>query len=551
MRESAGVQRPLSSSETRIDANEFLGTQVHQGQHSALNFRTLLQLLTVLAAGLFIYGLWLGNSPLDRTEPFRALVAHQMVKGGSWLVPRLYGEVYLRKPPLIYWIQAIVEKMIGHGDEFVWRLPSAVGSALLAVFIAWWSGRWFGPRAILPGGFACLALVALWDQNRGADIDALNTAFAVVTAACVLEIIYGNTRRPFVWCIALGLSLGATLLLKGPGGVPQAIAAIAGPAILLRNGKPLARRTVPLAIGFLIGSAIFAVYIVAAKREMQQLHIVPDHTGWYEVIAKIFFHDWRGRLRSLGIPFAMFIFALPVSAVVPFAILSLRRLEADDPRRVQATAILATLLAALLIWVLGGNDNPRYEYVMLPLLAPLVGFVWTQWDRQEMWFTRALLGVGCMFAIASAILMVRIHSMPGFPVLCSVLVLALIALIWSALQNRPAVGSPGPILVVLLLCFAAPMAARKNGERQRKSAKTPAAQLRAIIGDAPRYLPPVSCGICRNCSTTRMWMWTHMASLVCPNYCSIAVTGSSYRKAKSIPRIQLFLSTSRAPFHKA
>jgi 4-amino-4-deoxy-L-arabinose transferase-like glycosyltransferase len=149
-----------------------------------------------------------------------------MVKGGDWLIPRLYGEVYLRKPPLIYWIEAGTEKLMGRGDEFVWRLPSAVGSALLAVFVAWWSDRWFGSRALLPAGFACLALVALWDQDRGADIDALNTAFAVVTSLCVLELVWGLGRMQAGWSIAMGLSLGATLLLKGPGGLPQVFGAL-------------------------------------------------------------------------------------------------------------------------------------------------------------------------------------------------------------------------------------------------------------------------------------------------------------------------------------
>jgi len=40
--------------------------------------------------------------------------------------------------------------------------------------------------------------------------------------------------------------------------------------------------------------------------------------------------------------------------------------------------------------------------------------------------------------------------------------------------------------VLLLLLFAIPMAARKNAERQRKSAANGAVQLRAVIGNATR-----------------------------------------------------------------
>jgi 4-amino-4-deoxy-L-arabinose transferase-like glycosyltransferase len=115
----------------------------------------LIELALIFVAGLFIYGWKLGVAPLAGTEPLRALVAHQMVQSGDLLVPHIYGELYLRKPPLQYWIVAAVEWAAGHGDEFIWRLPSAVGSAFLAVFLAWWGGRWFGDRARLVSGFSC------------------------------------------------------------------------------------------------------------------------------------------------------------------------------------------------------------------------------------------------------------------------------------------------------------------------------------------------------------------------------------------------------------
>ena len=104
------------------------------------------------------------------------------------------------------------------------------------------------------------------------------------------------------WSLAMGLSLGATLLLKGPGGLPQVFGAIVGPAIILGNWKSVRRPS--MAIGVLIGFAIFAAYIVTAKIAMQHAGIVPDHTGWYEVIEKIFLHGWgRRAMAALSISF--------------------------------------------------------------------------------------------------------------------------------------------------------------------------------------------------------------------------------------------------------
>src|ERR1019366_2529735 len=180
--------------------------------------RAFCQMVLIFVAGLFIYGWKLGDAPIAGTEPLRALVAHQMVQSGNLLIPSIYGELYLRKPPLQYWIVAATEKLAGVGNEFVWRLPSAIGSAFLAGFLAWWTGRWFGASARLVAGFSCLALIALWSQDRGGDIDALDTLASVVAACCILEIGFGPTRRQWLWSIALGISSGAMLLLKGPAG---------------------------------------------------------------------------------------------------------------------------------------------------------------------------------------------------------------------------------------------------------------------------------------------------------------------------------------------
>jgi 4-amino-4-deoxy-L-arabinose transferase-like glycosyltransferase len=493
MNENTNVERRTSKVERRTSkverrSEESSVTSTFNVRRSTFDVRLFFQLTAILLTGLFIYGFRLGDSPLDRTEPFRALVAHQMVKGGDWLIPRLYGEVYLRKPPLIYWIEASVEKAFGRGNEFVWRVPSAVGSALLAVFLAWWTGRWFGPRARLPAGFACLSLVALWDQNRGADIDALNTAFAVVSSVCVLELICGFQRWRIVWAVGLGLSLGATLLLKGPGGLPQVAGAIVGPAIFLRSWKIV--RKPSIGIGLLIGFAMFAAYVVAAKIAMRNAGIVPDHTGWYEVIEKIFLHGWGRRLVALLMPLELLGFALPVSVVLPFAIGLVRKMPAADGGRSRAMAILGTLVATVVIWMLDGNDNPRYEYVMLPLLAPLVGFVWTSEIRLTKTFGQTLLAVGILLLGANLFVAGKIPaSVPDHWLIVVEVILGVSAwVIWKLLRGKtPAAEAASPVVLVLLLVlFAIPMAERKNAERRRKSAKNPAVVLRQLIGNSAR-----------------------------------------------------------------
>ena len=267
----------------------------------------------VFLAAVFVYGYRVWDAPLDRTEPHRALVAHQMVQSGDWLVPHLNGEVYLRKPPLMYWVEAVAEKATGKAEPWVWRLPSVLGSALLAATVAAWAGRWFGRAAVAATGVAVLAVVPLFDQNRAADIDALNTAAAVCSALFALELAHGSRRWP--WAIGFAVSVSAMLMLKGPGGLPPLIGALVGPSIVLRDWR-WARRP-GIWIGLLVGFATFALWAVAAKR-----HAGPaaDHRGVQEALARLVLHRWRDVLPALVAPLTVLLYAVPVSLAVPFAV---------------------------------------------------------------------------------------------------------------------------------------------------------------------------------------------------------------------------------------
>ena len=145
--------------------------------------------------GLLAFSWRIGEAPLAGTEGHRAIVAHQMVESGEWLVPKLYEVVYLRKPPLIYWLQAAAETVAGEAAEWVWRMPSVLAAAGTAAWMAWLAGMWFGRRAALFTGIATVSLVAMWSQNRAADMDAVNTLLSLVAVGCLLDALYRPSSR--------------------------------------------------------------------------------------------------------------------------------------------------------------------------------------------------------------------------------------------------------------------------------------------------------------------------------------------------------------------
>ncbi len=468
----------------------------------------------VLIAGLFVYGYRLWDAPLDRTEPHRALVAHQMVRSGDWLLPRLNGELYLRKPPLIYWVEATSEKLTGHAQPWAWRLPSAVGSACLVAVLAAWAWRWFGPAAAGPAGVACLALIPLWDQDRAADIDALNTVAAVVAAMFALELTHGPARRRWPWVAGLSAAVAAVLLLKGPGGLPPVLGALVGPSLLLHDWR-WARRP-GVWVGLVVGFAIFAAYGVSAKAAMHRAGLTADTGGLREAVQRMVLHRGRDVLPAALAPFTVLLYAVPVSLVIPLAWGLATR--GDERRRL--LAILATVAAGLLLFVAAGNRNPRYEYVVLPLLAVAVGGVAAALRVVTFGQPFAVspdLPRGGVPASAATLDYAAVARRPRtvaggtfvrYGLAATVLLFVglqgfVTAKVWSAGQDHVGLATAAVVAMaaeaawfftrggrvvlagVIVMTLAVPLVDRKNLERQRRSTRGVAAQLRSVVGRGP------------------------------------------------------------------
>ena len=62
----------------------------------------------IVASGLILFfNLWARS--LENHDYLRyAEVAREMIRSGDWIVPRYNGEVYLDKPPLLFWLIAFL-----------------------------------------------------------------------------------------------------------------------------------------------------------------------------------------------------------------------------------------------------------------------------------------------------------------------------------------------------------------------------------------------------------------------------------------------------------
>lgn len=194
-------------------------------------------------------GLW------EPDEGFYGEVSAEMAAGGDWRIPRLHGQPFLDKPPLLYWCAAAALRLFGQ-SEWALRLPNALAFACGVLAVAA-LGRRLAGNAVgdLAGAIQATALAPFLAANvltpdtlLAALVAAVYWAYAAADAAAE------PGRRRLAW-LAAGVAAGLGLLAKGPALLvflpPLAVHRILrrGLGGALREAGPWAAASVALAIG--------------------------------------------------------------------------------------------------------------------------------------------------------------------------------------------------------------------------------------------------------------------------------------------------------------
>lgn len=206
----------------------------------------------LFAGGIGGYSLW----PAD--EPRFGEVAREMHASGDYLVPRMNGQTYLEKPPLLFWSMALFAVPLGDVTETAARLPSVVSgvaSLLLAYALAM---RIFGPRVALWTAIILITSHRFWWQARTAQIDMLLTA-------CMMLSLYAlwrwDARRERRWLWLLWGAVAAGMLAKGPPALVFPLLCI----WFFYRPEPFARRGTHWLIGTLGVCVATALWYVPAR----------------------------------------------------------------------------------------------------------------------------------------------------------------------------------------------------------------------------------------------------------------------------------------------
>jgi exodeoxyribonuclease VII large subunit len=350
-------------------------------------------LLLALSGFLFFYGLDRGE--LWRTEGLRAFLGAEVLRTGNWIVPNLYGEPLLTKPPGMYDVIALASLPFGHVSEWTARLPSAVAATLTLLVFFWFMRQQLGTRAGLIAA-AVLPVSLMWlDKATSAEIDMLQLAWVSAAILFFLKALEDAERAGIATLrrSVFRQSFSEASLYLAWRWWLLALVCVAGgfltkwtaPAFFYLTVIPLLWRRRRLRLLWCRQHVVSA--LLAAGLCLGWVGLAVQQVGWTffraAVVREALVHlssAHQGRAfpwgRAIAHPFIVLGAAMPASGV---ALLTLwpglgRCLNERGQRLLQA--FHCWIWPNLLFWSLVPQHSVRHSFPLYPGLAGLAALVW-------------------------------------------------------------------------------------------------------------------------------------------------------------------------------
>jgi 4-amino-4-deoxy-L-arabinose transferase-like glycosyltransferase len=340
---------------------------------------------------IYFWGIW-SIPTLSHNEARRMVVVQEMLANHNWLIPTLNGEIYLAKPPLFYWLAALLGMLFQTTAEWVMRLPSALSAFgitwLLFVRIKKYLGHW-------EGLFTALVLVTSLELTafaRRAEVEMLLTACCTTALIFYFDYLKQQTKSTYLYLSFL--FLGLACLTKGPVALVFFIPPILTFA-LMKKDKAALRGLLSLR-----GWGIFALtalpwYIYVYLNLEAQIEGVVSRDVAYKALS---FED-----RD---PLYEYIFVI-LRAFIPWIVVICYNTKATLKSLVDRSEyafFTCGFLAPLIIMSLFATKHAKYILPLIPMLAILLGIWLAQLARDvrvrwgDKYFSRSVLAVGVMVA---------------------------------------------------------------------------------------------------------------------------------------------------------
>jgi len=180
--------------------------------------REIFLIFSLMSGIILFFNLW--TRSLENHDYLRyAEVAREMIRSGDWIVPRLNGEIYLHKPPLLFWLIALPSSIYGYVTPLLARIPSFFSAWLGSLLVFQWGKRIYGNSlsGFISGGIL-LSNYQYFFNARIAKTDML-LCFFILSSLYSFYLGYHEEPKKGPFLLASFIFIGLGVLTKGPFGL--------------------------------------------------------------------------------------------------------------------------------------------------------------------------------------------------------------------------------------------------------------------------------------------------------------------------------------------
>ena len=333
----------------------------------AKTYKRLLILTILIALVIFFYSL--GDIALmSFNEARRALPEREMFETGNWLLPHLNGELYITKPPLLYWLVVSIAHVFGSVNEWVVRLPSALAASATAYMVYQFTFKKFGAWSALFALQILIANTSFAMFARRAEIEMLLTALCIGALFSAIRYLQAGAGRGWIYLSYFLLALA--MLTKGPLVLLLVTLPILLNAIIHRDARSwqLVKDPVGWAIFLLVGLSWYAAVTWSLGPDIWAMIAKKD------IVGKINGESGKPLLSYL---FWILVDFLPASLLVFLSIklFKLKFLQRQNLNQTKSYVLLllSAVVVPLVIFSLFSNKHAKYLLPIYPVIAIYLG----------------------------------------------------------------------------------------------------------------------------------------------------------------------------------
>jgi 4-amino-4-deoxy-L-arabinose transferase-like glycosyltransferase len=323
-------------------------------------------LLFALAALVLLAGVGL-RDPWPADEPRFAVIARDMLASGDWLIPHIGGALYVDKPPLYFWLLAIVIWLTG-SVRVGFLLPSVVAGFVTIALVYDLARRLYDRTTAAWAGIVLLSTLQFAFEFKAAQIDPVLTMWTTLSLYALLRHLL--LKPSWAWYAVGGFAAGLGIITKGVGFLPLLV--LLPYAAFVRFGWPVRVRgfTWRWALAPLATAAAVSLWLVpmlvstsaSAELAAYRHEILFGQTIGRYAAAPGHWHAWWYFVGAT-IPWAW----LPVSLALPWLVKPW--LDAIRERDARIALPLAWIALVIVFFSLSSGKRGVYLLPAVPALA--------------------------------------------------------------------------------------------------------------------------------------------------------------------------------------